>query len=148
MANCPDWLTLRGSQAAWVPAWCDLWCCSQQTNGPLAANREQIEAATANEVRLWEKGRGRKSTGEVKRERERERERQHRLKSKGVSEWRGERQKWWTSKGSWGRKWRDKRWNKDIRGRLWGQKTEQCCKAKLYRVSSVCVLSETQRGLH
>lgn len=66
IANCPDWLTLRGSQAAWAPAWCDLWCCAQQTNGPLAANREQIEAAAANEVCLRDEGRG------IERDRERE----------------------------------------------------------------------------
>lgn len=91
-ANCPDWPTSRGSRGTGVPAWCDLLHCTQQANGPLAANREQKEAAAVNEDYLWEEGEERKSYKEVKADREKERKRSSTGWKRGgwQMEWRGE----------------------------------------------------------
>lgn len=89
IANCPDWSTWKGSQDARVPAWCDLLPCTQQTNGRLAANREQKEAA-ANEDCLWEEegGRGEDQKRGVGRARERKKHRINtRLKGRGDGRW-------------------------------------------------------------
>lgn len=151
IANCPDWPTWRGSQGAWAPAWCDLLPCTQQTNGPLAANREQKEATAANEDCLWEEGRERKTRkrGEDREEEEEEVEKQHRLRREGgwQMEWRGEseneRQRWWqwaeevteTEVESGRRRRRRERDRRTVRKRGRG-KTEQCWTVKDYCVRS------------